>query len=377
MTLPRALHLFEGISVKMSTLKSKSKLGRVFVNGKPLSEELRGMIIDELENNFDGNKETLSVSRGAFVQVSKTFRVSQPTVKAIWNKYCTKNMSASINKRSRGRPKKLTNADLDFIEYMKLQKPSATSENIHTELSSVSTTQVVPRTINTAIRSYLPERWTRKKIKYVAKERFTYDNLVYTETYMELLHSVDPYRLQFMDESGFKLPEVCNPLYGHAPRGQRAIEVVRYHSRPNVTLHLLAGLGGVSHCKVTAGASDSLTFINFITECVHSATDYGVTALKPNDILVVDNATIHHSEIAQELKRWLEVRGIDVVYTPKYSPDMNPVEECFSKIKSVIKQPSYNDIVHTNLYTAIYSATKSILSGDMHSFFRHTGYLNC
>ena len=93
-----------------------------------------------------------------------------------------------------------------------------------------------------------------------------------------------------MDESGFKLPEVCNPLYGHAPIGQRAIEVVRYHSRPNVTLHLLAGLGGVSHCKVTQGASYSATFMDFITKCVHSVTEYGVTALKPHDILV----TMHH-----------------------------------------------------------------------------------
>ena len=117
---------------------------------------------------------------------------------------------------------------------------------------------------------------------------------------MQLLHSVDPYRLQFMDESGFKLPEVCNPLYGHAPCGEPAIEVVRYHSRPNVTLHLLAGLGEVSHFKVTHGVSDSITFMNFITECVHSVTDYGVPALKLNDILV-DNATIHHSQTTQAL----------------------------------------------------------------------------
>ena len=180
-----------------------------------------------------------------------------------------------------------------------------------------------------------------------------------------------------MDESGFKLPEVCNPLYGHAPIGHRAIEVVRYHSRPNVTLHLLAGLGGVSHCKVTQGASDSATFMDFITECVHSVTAYGVLALKPHDILVIDNAPIHHSQTAQALRSWLEMQGIDVIYTPKYSPDMNPVEECFSKIKSVIRQPTYGDIVQANLSHGIYSATKSVSSGDMHSFFRHTGYIQC
>ena len=154
------------------------------------------------------------------------------------------------------------------------------------------------------------------------------DNLVYTETVMDMLYRVEPYKLRFMDESGFKLPEVCTPLYGLAPNGERAIEVTRYHSTPNVTLHLLAGLPGVCHFKVTYGASDSLTFIEFITECVHtSLSDYGVPALKPGDVLVVDNATIHHSVAAKTFRTWLQGQGINVIYTPRYSPDMNPVEE--------------------------------------------------
>ena len=118
---------------------------------------------------------------------------------------------------------------------------------------------MTPRTVVTAVHSYLPKQWTYKKIKHVARERITLDNLSYTDTFMQLLHDVDPYRLQFMDESGFKLPEVCNPLYGHAPCGERVIEVVRYHSAPNVTLNLLARLGGANHYKVTPGASDSMT----------------------------------------------------------------------------------------------------------------------
>ena len=354
----------------------KNNVGRTYERGKPLSEDFRRMIIDELEQKFSGNKENFTVARGAFAEVSRVFRVSKPTVSSIWKHYCL-GKPENTGRPSRGRPRKLTNADIDYIEFVKTQKPSATSNHIHAELSRYSTTTVTPRTINTAVRSYLPKQWTYKKIKHVARERFTLDNLRYTETFMQLLHDVDPYRLQFMDESGFKLPEVCNPLYGHAPCGERAIEVVRYHSAPNVTLHLLAGLGGVNHYKVTPGASDSMTFLNFITECVYSQTENGVTALKPNDILVIDNATIHHSQTAQVLKAWLETQGIDVVYTPKYSPDMNPVEECFSKIKAVLRQPSFGTIVQANLSTAIYTATKTVSSGDMHSFFRHTGYLKC
>ena len=149
------------------------------------------------------------------------------------------------------------------------------------------------------------------------------------------------------------------------------MEVVRYH----YTLHLLAGLYGIGHLNVTHGASDSYTFVDFITECVNSYTDLGVAALRPGDILVVDNAPIHHSQIAEVLKLWLE-QGIDVVFTPRYSPDMNPVENCFSKIKSVVWRPEFGQILQVNFHLAIYNATQTVTSGDMHSFFRATGYIS-
>ena len=124
---------------------------------------------------------------------------------------------------------------------MKKMKPSLTSSALHADLMQVSTSNIAPRTVRRALKSYMSEPWTYKKIKPVAAERLTLNNLVYTETYMDLLNRVDPYKLQFMDESGFRLPEVGTPLYGHAPKGQRALEIVRYHSVPNATLHLLAG----------------------------------------------------------------------------------------------------------------------------------------
>ena len=70
----------------MPTLKSKA--GRTYENGKPLTGDLRAIIIDELEQKFNGNKENISVKRGAFSEVSKTFRISNPTASSIWKKYC-------------------------------------------------------------------------------------------------------------------------------------------------------------------------------------------------------------------------------------------------------------------------------------------------
>ena len=136
---------------------------------------------------------------------------------------------------------------------------------------------------------------------------------------------------------------------------------------------LLTGLQGATHYKVTEGASDSYTFVSFIAECVETVTDYGTQALKPGDILVVDNAPIHHSELARILKQWLsQPRELMWCSHPK-----NPIEGCFSQIKSILRRPSYGNILHSNLHAAIYSATKMITSSDMHAYFRHTGFLNC
>lgn len=353
--------------------ETTSEMGRIYKNGYRVDNDLKNLVISELVCDFGGNIDTTFVKRGGFYAVSKKLKLHATTVKKIWNAHCLGN---TIHSKC-GAKRKLSDHDINYIEYSKMQKPSRTSNAIHADLMTVSTTDVCPRTVRRAYKLYMDVPYTFKRIKFSARERYTATNLQYTETFMALLNAIDPHRLRFMDESGFRLPEVSMTHYGHAPRGERAIEIIRYHSRPNATLHLLAGLHGVGHCKVTDGASDTYTFVNFITECVNTITEYGVSALMPGNVLVVDNAAIHHSEISQVLKMWLERQGIDVVFTPKYSPDMNPVEECFSKIKGIIRQPQYGQLLQENMHAAIYSTTKHISSGDMYSFFRHTGYISC
>ena len=166
----------------MSTLKNKA--GRTYERGKPLSNNVRNKIISELEQKFNGNKQNYSISRGGFAEVSKKFCITKPTVSSIWTKYCTDTLGSDTWK-PRGRPKKLTDADLDFIEHMKTQKPLATADTINAELSTHSATRVTPRTINTAVRSYLPRRWTNKKV--IACRKRTYNNLVYTYIHVSKL----------------------------------------------------------------------------------------------------------------------------------------------------------------------------------------------
>lgn len=97
----------------------------------------------------------------------------------------------------------------------------------------------------------------------------------------------------------------------------------------NVTLNLLIGLNGVAYATVQQGASDTDIYIQFVWEAFKATTNYGDYALKPGDYLIVDNCPIHHHRAQQVLAPFLDMLGIEYIFTPTYSPNLNPVEICF------------------------------------------------
>jgi hypothetical protein len=95
--------------------------------------------------------------------------------------------------------------------------------------------------ISRAIKSKLlsGKRYTRKRITHVARERFTDENMIYTQLFINYLSSKDPRRIKFFDEAGMKTPDVGTRMYGSAPIGERCVEIVRKRETPNFTLNLL------------------------------------------------------------------------------------------------------------------------------------------
>ena len=100
-------------------------------------------------------------------------------------------------------------------------------------------------------------KYSRKKFNTLAQERFSVENMAYTQMFIDYLHAKDPFKLKFFDECGLKLPFHGKRLYGHAPVGERCIELLRYHDSPNITVNLLAGLNGVEYMNTVQGASDT------------------------------------------------------------------------------------------------------------------------
>ena len=178
--------------------------------------------------------------------------------------------------------------------------------------------------------------------------------------------------LLFFDEAGFKMPTAFQRTHGHAPKGERCVEISRYRQDPNITLNLLAGLDGVKYANVIDGASNTVEFFNFFEEAAN-AGDFstGLPALNVGDTVVLDNCPIHHYDGERALESFLNDMGIELIFTPTYSPDLNPVEFVFSKIRTVMRH-KLKQTVESNLKLGVYEALGTLQTCDMKGFFRAT-----
>ena len=122
--------------------------------------------------------------------------------------------------------------------------------------------------------------------------------------------------------------------YGFSPVGVPCVDVQRYMACPNITLNFLAGVDGVKYANTLDGATNTLQFLIFFEEASHAADiQTGRPALEVGHLVIVDNLPAHHGEVEDALTDFLNEMSIDLLYLPVYSPDLNPVEECFAKMK--------------------------------------------
>ena len=172
--------------------------------------------------------------------------------------------------------------------------------------------------------------------------------------------SIDPERLVFVDETGLKTD--MSRLRGWAQRGVRLAEAVPGgHWHIHTLVHAVA-LDGTPAAMVLDGPIDGLCFAGF---CEH----FLAPALAPGDLVVLDNLSSHKSSAAIAA---VEAVGAKMVFLPPYSPDLNPIENVFSKIKQLIR-----GIRPRNWQQIIQSAKQALLQltcDDFQNAFLHCGY---
>jgi transposase len=171
---------------------------------------------------------------------------------------------------------------------------------------------------------------------------------------------VDPSSLVFVDEMGTHTS--LAPLYAYAPIGERAFFEVPRNRGKNTPLLASLDRGGMEPSMAVEGATTSGVFEAYVERVL-------APALRPGQVVVMDRLGAHRPRRVREL---IEGRGCELVYLPPYSPDLNPIEEAFSKIKGLLRKAEARS--RERLMGAIGGAISAVTHRDAKGFFEHRGY---
>jgi transposase len=178
--------------------------------------------------------------------------------------------------------------------------------------------------------------------------------------FRERLKGVDPKRLLFVDESSTNI--ALTPRYGRAPKGERARGRAPRNWGKNVTLISSIGSEGIGPSMSIEGPSDTDSLGIYVREIL-------VPNLKAGQIVLMDNLSVHKGKWVREL---IERRGCQLWLLPPYSPDFNPIEEAFSKVKALLSRAQAR--VLEALFEATEEALLAISAQDARGYFEHCGY---
>lgn len=151
-------------------------------------------------------------------------------------------------------------------------------------------------------------------------------------------------------------------LRGRAPRGERLIDKTPHGHWKTSTLIAALGLEGVRCSTVVDGAVNADIFEAFVEQVL-------VPELRPGDVVVMDNLSSHKRQRTREL---IEVAGAELVFLPPYSPDLNPIEMIFSKVKNLLRSLACRTV--ETLWASMQTVLDRVTPNDAANCFKHCGY---
>jgi transposase len=171
---------------------------------------------------------------------------------------------------------------------------------------------------------------------------------------------LDPRKLIFLDETWATTH--LTRLRGRALRGQRVIGRVPHGHWKTTTLIAALDQQGIRCSMVLDGAVNRLAFEAFVEQVL-------LRTLKPGDLVVLDNLSSHKSVRSIEQVRSVQA---ELIYLPPYSPDLNPIELAFSKIKQTLRSLALRSI--DALWGGMQNVLERVTPNNAAAFFRHCGY---
>ena len=171
---------------------------------------------------------------------------------------------------------------------------------------------------------------------------------------------LNPARLVFVDESGSNT--ALAQRYGWAPRGERATGQMPCNRGANTTTLAALTKRGLLASMTVEGAANTDVFLTYLDRVL-------CPALRRGQIVLLDNLRVHKSAAVRER---IKARGCRLLFLPRYSPDFNPIEGAFSKLKTFLRRRAAR--TPRTLRRAIAAGLVTLTDKDALGWFGHCGY---
>ena len=179
----------------------------------------------------------------------------------------------------------------------------------------------------------------------------------------DALGGVSPERLVFLDECG--VLTTLSRLHGRSPRGTRACASVPFGHWTRVTVLGALGAEGIVGAMSVEAATSGAVFCAYLEQVLLPK----LRRSKPDAVLVMDNLAAHKTA---QVRALLDRSGFAYRYLPPYSPDLNPIEPAWAKVKAALRRVAARSV--DALHKACGPALAAVTPQDATGFFRHCGY---
>lgn len=175
--------------------------------------------------------------------------------------------------------------------------------------------------------------------------------------YLDTIEELNPKTLVYIDETGCQLE--MPKVYARCLPGQRAHDTRPYRRGNQISIVGALGYDSVRTAMAVEGTIDGPGFLTFVERCL-------VPTLIPGEVVVMDNLGVHGVTGVEQAIRWA---GARVLFLPPYSPELNPIEECWSKVKEFLRNHASGTLRH--FLRNLKGALESVSPYDVEGWFEH------
>jgi transposase len=176
----------------------------------------------------------------------------------------------------------------------------------------------------------------------------------------DAVSTLNPADLVFVDETSTHT--ALTRRRARAPRGERAVGRTPRNHGPNMTLLASLTPEGIGPSVTILGAVDGAAFVAYAERVL-------APSLRPGQVVVLDNLSAHKREAARTA---VEARGARLLFLPPYSPDFNPIELAFAKVKERLRAAA--ERTPDGLFAATAAAIDTVSATDVHGFYAYCGF---